>query len=210
MRSYWVAAIAFSMALGAGSAAAADMLTVVISDFAGTPHDILVSAAKEGRHAFHSAGIDTDWIFCDPTRDCLAPDDSLQVRILPRPIASTPVTALGLAATIRCSAGAHCSTSYIFYNRVIRFTDDTATPVDLTLGYVMAHEIGHLLGLEHRPGGIMAAAFSAQDLQRAASGWLFFAHDDVRRLHSSVARSHLAGNAMHRVRLTASRATVAE
>ena len=210
MRGYWVTAIVFSIALRAAAATAAGTLTVVVSDYAGTPHDILVSAAKEGRHAFHSAGIDTEWILCDPAQGCLAPADSLQVKILAKPIPSTPVTALGLASTIRCNAPEHCSASYIFYDRVIRFTDNTSTPVDLALGYVMAHEIGHLLGLGHRPGGIMSAAFTAHDLQRAASGWLFFADDDARRLRSSVARSHLAWNAAHGIRLAGSRATTAE
>ena len=62
------------------------------------------------------------------------------------------------------------------------------------------HEIGHLLGLGHRPGGIMTPGFTSHDLQRAAFGRFGFGDDDARELRAVVARS-LSGEAARQIRL---------
>jgi hypothetical protein len=119
---------------------------------------------------------------------------------------SSPV----LGSTITCGATEYCAASYIFYDRVLAFADESGSTPELTLGYVMAHEIGHLMGLGHRPGGIMTAAFSAQDLHRAAIGWLTFARDDASELRQAVAQSPGVGDPARHIKLAAWRPGPAE
>jgi hypothetical protein len=111
------------------------------------------------------------------------------------------VSPQALGSTITCDATEYCAASYIFYNRVLAFSDDSGSPPDVTLGYVMAHEIGHLMGLGHRPDGIMTAAFSVQDLHRAAIGWLTFAPDDARQLRQAVAQSQAVSDTARHIKL---------
>ena len=204
------AAIAFWIVLGAGASASPSSLTVVVFDYARAPHELVISAAREAHRVYRAAGVETEWILCNPTRGCDVPESFVQVKILPRPTKGMNVSSLALGSTITCDATEYCAASYIFYDRVLAFSDDHGSPPDLTLGYVMAHEIGHLMGLGHRPGGIMTAVFSSQDLHRAASGWLTFARDDARELRHAVAQSQVANDTARHIKLAGWRADADE
>jgi hypothetical protein len=164
----------------------------VVFDYAGVPPKVLASAATTGRRAFRTAGVETQWILCSSTQTCYVPERFVKVRILPRPAASTPVSSDGLGSTIICPHSEDCNVSFVFYDRVIGFAEDASSPLDITLGYVMVHEIGHLMGLGHTPGGIMTAGFTAHDLHSAATGWLSFSEDDARALRAAVSRTQRA------------------
>jgi hypothetical protein len=201
MRALRFAAMGFWIAVGAVGATLPEKLTVVIFDYAHISPRLVLSAASEGRRAFRTAGVESDWILCNPVEGCYVPERFVQVKILPKPIASTPVSLRGLGATTTCTATEHCSASYVFYNRVLAFADDASSPTDLALGYVMVHEIGHLMGLGHSPRGIMTAAFTSRDLRNAAAGWLCFEGDDARELRAAVERSQKASDTAHHIKL---------
>ncbi|HUB78333.1 MAG TPA: matrixin family metalloprotease [Bryobacteraceae bacterium] len=210
MKAWKAAAIGFGMVFTAAASHSSTALPVVVFDYAGSPSDLLLSAMKAGRYAFHRAGIETEWTLCHPVRGCPVPDRYAQVKILARPLPGMLVSPSGLAATITCVQNERCAASYIFFDRAFDFAQGQGVPLDLTLGYVMAHEIGHLMGLGHRPGGIMTAAFNAHDLERAALGQLCFCPAEARELRTAIQRSRMASNPTERVRQTGIHTGVAE
>jgi hypothetical protein len=204
MRPLKIAAVASWIVTQATAFTIPDSLTVVVFDYARLPRELLASTVTVGRRAFRTAGIETNWILCNPTQGCYVPDRFVEVKILSRPLKNLPLSPESLAATTICSTTDHCTASYVFYDRVQAFSDDASSPVDLTLAYVMAHEIGHLMGLGHKPGGIMTAGFTAHDLHYAAAGWLNFAQDDARALRAAVAQTHTGSDPARHVKLSAS------
>jgi predicted metalloprotease len=77
--------------------------------------------------------------------------------------------------------------SYDFYEPVKKFAEADGQPVSLVLGYVMAHEIGHLLGMKHNLTGIMKPHYDRRDLHDAGTGFLRFTAPDVKALRASAA-----------------------
>jgi hypothetical protein len=205
-----IASIAIWMLAGAASAAVPDSLTVVVFDFAGVSQKLLLSAANEARRAFRAAGVKTEWIVCDALQGCDVPERFVQMKILSQPLPNTPVSSHGLATTATCTVTEYCAASYVFYDRILTFASTVGSRPDLTLGYAMAHEIGHMLGLGHRPGGIMTASLTSHDLRMAAVGWLNFAQEDARELRAAVSRSQMSGLPERRIKLVASRGITSE
>jgi hypothetical protein len=210
MRALRLAALLVGTYTSATASAIPNSLTVVIFDHAGVSHIILVSAVKEARRVFRTSGVETEWILCNPVEGCYVPERFVQVKILPHPVQSTPISPHGLGSTNTCTATEHCAASYVFYNRILDFADDASAPADLALAYVMVHEIGHLLGLGHRPGGIMTAGFTPHDLRRAAAGWLCFGDDDARELRAAIARSPRTSDSSRHIKLAGWRGEFSE
>jgi hypothetical protein len=150
--------------------------------------------------AFAEAGVEIVWIDCpvDAKAHPLAyaacqsntgPND-LVVRILSRRMGEklrAPNEPLGFAQVCPESAAA-CELN-VFYDRVEQLAVGGYRP-DLVLGYVIAHEAGHvLIGPGHSEQGIMRGQWSAKDLQRISWGVrLQFTGEQSSELRSAVLR----------------------
>src|SRR5262249_10515661 len=103
-------------------------------------------------------------------------------------IVAHPMTELGAQSDslgLTPGAGSKRDLAYVFHDRVEalyrkqivaaaqRKVQRWATTAQI-LGYAMAHEIGHLLGLSHSPIGIMREGWRWTDLLAAAYGSLNF------------------------------------
>jgi len=191
MRALKIAVATLWTVAGAAGYAASDNVKVVVFNYGAVPRRVLVSAAKEARSAFLAAGIETEWILCG-RQDCLVPPEAVQVTILRRPSKEAPVSPNGMAYTRLCSGAVSCAQSYVFYDRVEELAQVSVPPVEVALGYVVAHEVGHLLGLGHSASGIMKAGFTSHDLLAAAIGSLRFPKDEATRLRAAVGLSTMA------------------
>ncbi len=153
MRTLKIAAT-FWMAAGAVCyGGASNPLEVVVFDGAGAPHWVLAKAAEEARRTFAAAGVETAWIVCEGPEDsnqtCALPPAGtyVQIRIVPEAPEGRllPREALGYAAG--CAPTGGCFISWVFYRRVLAYCQQNDQPDNVVLAYVMAHEIGHLMGM---------------------------------------------------------------
>ncbi len=120
------------------------------------------------------------WSHCtEPTAStraqCDVPGGSIEIHLLPSPLGAAGEDALGLALVPWQHTAA-----YLSRIRETAARNSTAIDVPILLGYVMAHEIGHvLLGSNaHASSGVMAGNFTRRDLKAASQRRLRFTAGD--------------------------------
>lgn len=189
----WKIATIIWIAAGAPSQATPDKLTVALLDYAAIPRTVLRRAAELAEEAIQKAGVDTDWIVCQvssaPRQSCVLPPSGtyVLVKILPAGHESRVASIEALGYALPCPTKPRCTASGVFYWRVVEFAESFRGSVSAALAYVIAHEIGHLMGLGHSRGGVMKANLDGVDLRQAETGRLRFSAEDAKRFQASLA-----------------------
>jgi hypothetical protein len=71
------------------------------------------------------------------------------------------------------------------------------------VGAILAHEVGHLLGLHHAPRGLMAGCLGVREHRALAAGRLHFTATERERMHAEAARADAARSEAARARTLA-------
>jgi hypothetical protein len=175
-------------------------VSVSLFNDAHVPPDVLDAAEVRTTRILHRAGIDITWINCSSSGGGIPPADPesppticsaisyprhLSVRIVALPRAASEDT---FGQSFQDESGTGCY-SDVYFSRVQLSTARNLLGGAEILGYVMAHEIGHLLlGVNsHSMAGVMRAHWQPDDLRRAAKGDLLFTPEQA-----ALMRSHLA------------------
>jgi len=155
-------------------------ITLSVHNYAPIESETLIRAEQEVTRIYRQTGVKTVFL-----GQPLAPEGRPDIVLI---IVAHPMTELGAQSDslgLTPGAGSKRDLAYVFHDRVEalyrkqivaaaqRKVQRWATTAQI-LGYAMAHEIGHLLGLSHSPIGIMREGWRWNDLLAAAYGSLNF------------------------------------
>jgi hypothetical protein len=169
---------------------------VTVRNYSDAPRSVIGPAVEIARRAFHSAGLESLWIVCDP-ESCDVPLDSqssgsrLELFVMPTLRTPPPGAADRHPAGYAMADGFSRPRAYAFYDAAESAADRTLRPLCLILGCILIHEAGHLLGLTHAAHGVMRPNLDGIDMDNAVRGWAF-SDDERKRLREAVGGlSHL-------------------
>jgi len=196
-----VVAVAALLAAGAQSWAveAEDSIAVEIRDYARVAPATLAAATHEAARVLRRAGIEVHWSLGPPpggeTTAGAGPREAvaLEVTIL-APRHASPVRSRSvLGYAILPADGSPGDCAGVRFGAVERQLHETTASLPQILGYVIAHEVAHLLlGTNaHAQWGVMSAQVSGAYFDRAAQGTLLFTPDEAERLRAGI-RSRIA------------------
>jgi hypothetical protein len=161
--------------------------------------DVLHLAKDEAAWLLESVCVDLTWVPCPVVSrsnltPCQAPARAIELHILSSPPTNDfSADTMGIAMP-HLGAGNHAG---VFLSRVRQTVARNPGIIDVSdlLGYVMAHEIGHVLlrSTTHSSEGVMRADFRPEDLKKAGQRQLKFTPEQAEAIHrNALARGRCA------------------
>ena len=170
---------------------ATEHMSIAVCNLGGVPERTVAGAKSVVGAIFSPLGVEVDWKRCEDSGSAL----NIVLRLLRKGPAGEPrgdsLQAMGMAFT---RAGVAGSRADVYFGAIDELASlRQADPAEV-LGYVVAHELGHLLGLGHFAGGIMSASWNDKMLKAARKRWLKFNESQCAAIHRALQkRTLLAG-----------------
>ena len=145
------------------------VVRIHVENYAGIAPSIVEGAAHELAHIYEAAGITVAWTTGAGHADCAL---TLTIHVLLMSLGMEDRLARGtrVGSKVLAQANREARRVYVFWSRVDGHVSRTTAPLSDALGYVIAHELGHVLlpSGGHSPTGIMQKNYMvhASHLQR--------------------------------------------
>ncbi len=203
---------------------------VRLQDYAGLNRGLIEMATGTAGRVFKRAGVELRWVDCTPgslqmDSNCRAARSSLTrvLRILPRSMrAGMPHGGIEFGRAMLADDASRGTFADIYWDRVQGLAVGRARTVSLglhtattrltearILGYVFAHELGHLFGVHHGKSGVMSGPWSPAELGELLKGTLKFQRGEEERLRLRLIGAAIRAPCVSGVSSSCSQATVA-
>lgn len=172
----WLALIAigaFGISDSLSAAATMPVVTAAVHDYAGVAADVLAEAEQEASHIFRHAGVQLMWV------DTLVNRTTVRVHVL----SAAMTVRTGARPEVLGLATVQSGMAYILYDHVLDKSESVNVRTSRVLGYVMAHEIGHVLlaGRRHGHVGLMKPRLDPEVLR---TGLIAFTSQEGREMRA--------------------------
>ena len=175
-------------------------ITMRVHNYVKTAPQVLAAAEREATRIFRRAGVEVEWVDLTDCREggrteppCHSPlgPAELVLRILARsPAEAQDPAGETFGVALVPPDGSDGVDAAVFYSGVQDLSRTSAASSAQILGFLAAHEIGHLLlgSGSHSSVGIMRPGWTPEELERSARGQLGFTPQQSERLRAAVAR----------------------
>ena len=170
--------------------AAGQQMNVAVCNLDGVREPIVAKAKAETELVYRSAGVTIVWGDCDtfPTPAELERDPWFIVRLRTGkpPLTAGPASLDVMGkAFVEDHGGGTMADAY--FQAIQAKSDQHNGDSGLLLGFVMAHELGHLLlGPGHTPEGVMQAAWGQKQMDALRQRWLRFTEEGAARIRRAL------------------------
>jgi hypothetical protein len=165
-------------------------MNVAVCNLDGVREPIIAKAKAETELVFRSAGVTIVWRVCDtfPTPAELEREPWFVVRLRngkpPLTVGPASLDVMG-KAFVEAHGGGYMADAY--FQAVQATSAQHRGDSGVLLGFVMAHELGHLLlGAGHTPDGVMQAAWSQKQMDALRQRWLRFTQEGAARIRRAL------------------------
>jgi hypothetical protein len=185
-------AVTIVLLCGCMSSSAAErssMITVLVNDSVHIDRQVLGEAEKEAARIFHAGGVEISWVNCiggsDVGRCRVQPGVNEFVVHIVMSGKTSSDSVFGVAFVAEDGSGKYCD---VFFRRIKQQSEESNLGVERLLGYVISHELGHLLlgSRSHSPWGIMMPTWRNAELQEAKMGMLLFHQEQAQLMRTRI------------------------